>query len=166
MLKDFLCDTLNLDSNKEASLSSSSTTLVSDAINQDEVSPAKVIDNALANIENEASQLIKESRGDGNGGTSHQGSDKDASLASGSGAGGDVGELGEEHQTASSVAEKVTATNKDTEGPIAKGETRDGSSNAVGSAIDANKELKEATQNSPEVSDALSNTQTFKRAAL
>ncbi|XP_066925368.1 glutamic acid-rich protein-like [Clytia hemisphaerica] len=51
---------------------SNSASIVSDAINQDEVSPAKVIDNALTNIEQEAAKLIKESKnthGSGSGDT-------------------------------------------------------------------------------------------------
>lgn len=115
--------------------------VVSDAINQDEVSPAKVIDNALTNIENEASQLIKETHDGASATTNDDGS--------GSGAGGNVGELGVENDSALSAIK------------ISGAQTRAGDSNksselaavkdGQAASTDVNKALKEATQNSPEV---------------
>ena len=108
--------------------------VVSDAINQDEVSPAKVIDNALTNIEKEASQLIKETH-------------NDADSGSGSGAGGNIGELGVENDSALPAIK------------ISSAQTRAGDSNSSSELAagkdghaDVNKALKEATENSTEVS--------------
>ena len=113
--------------------------VVSDAINQDEVSPAKVIDNALTSIENEASQLIKET---------HDGAAATES-GSGSGAGGNVGELGVENDSALSAIKVSSAKIRDANNSIVLPADKD--SHAVPNSIDANKALKEATQNSPEV---------------